>query len=385
MKIVLTALLALLSRLAYANETIITSRSVGNLHAEWTMEPGQQEAKKNVLLRLADSLIRQQGYADQPVLLRITPTVRWENRPAYALSYCPFWYQPVLQEHPEQAIGLMLVMQREDFDVQAVLRLLLYGLTHRQYVQTHQTEHLEVDDLHANVVPGVRPDDPPMLPLRLVSRILRTPNDTVAQLLRQRLFHQARYRRSAWFTRPDSTQPPPLDSLTYYYQDNAVHFFRRSATASVRSPRAAPPTGPDVLVVDNVREVVGRRADGYFVFVSDSSFYYLPPGLRGAIGPVRLPRHLYGFYTVENVGRVHAYRHARRPAEWLELRLIGPTLSTAQVSFEPGQYRPITQVDQTTAARQPKRPAGLGFAGLWLLLAAVGGGALWWQGRRVRG
>lgn len=48
-------------------------------------------------------------------------------------------------------------------------------------------------------------------------------------------------------------------------------------------------------------------------------------------------------------------------------------------------FQPITQVDQTTAGRQPKRPAGLGFAGLWLLLAAGGGGALWWPGRRRDG
>lgn len=273
MKIFLIIPLLTVSIASYAHEDFITMRDQGNIHFQhltgW--EDFEIHHRISILLDLADQLIKEKGYEKTPIHIYFSHDYTKRDTSNYTIGFGQYskWECEVCKlPRIGKEFGLKLYFHDRDFDIKKMLNLINSAYINIDYIKTAQTI-APIKNRFWNI------DTLKSIPLNEVKAYLNTNDPVVDSLINLKTYRHSKLIEET-------------GGVDYFYQNNKFHFYvvpkplnswnQKSDTTTFSN------TEQVILTVDNIYEIFGNYNDGFFIFIDDSSFYYIPQNMGIAKG-----------------------------------------------------------------------------------------------------
>ncbi|AFM03197.1 hypothetical protein Fleli_0737 [Bernardetia litoralis DSM 6794] len=282
-----------------ANMDMLFSLDTTNIFLEYfSCDVGEFETdyKNNILLNLAQKLIDKSNNPNLKIYIKLDyyPTHEGEY---YSLGYGNFVCRKRKNLwEKENCEGLILILSDKDIHIKKILTILSNALDKIDYIKSNQYK------IHKNMR-GSEVDTLLTIPFEKINQYASNQNNIVNAILNERI---------------DIERPFPKhknQNINYFFKNNKYHFYYKNADRK-----------ENILVVDNIREIEGNTKDGYFIFTTDSTFYYL------------YNENVKGEFKIDNVhparSPIYKYQHKSEPLNLFIMRLSGYD-TTNQVLFLP--------------------------------------------------
>lgn len=175
-----------------------------------------------------------------------------------------------------------------------MLQLVNSGFANIDFIKSNQSEYIiKTRYYNADTLKSIQ--------FNQVAKYLSTSDATIEKLLQEKHYRNGEKAKEE-------------RDIDYYFQDNKFHFYNTRKPEEEWSESqgkyvVSKTFGEDILTTDNIFEIFGSVYDGHFVFINDSTFYFIPQ-LKG---PIRGP------FKIDSIaaGRppITKYYHEYRPSE----------------------------------------------------------------------
>jgi len=208
-----------------------------------------------------------------------------------AVGFGKFVYEDFHKNHRSEHIGLKINIVDSDINIKELLNLVSVSLNNLHSIKRDQKQ--EIIDLHERLNGVDQYDTLISITSKVVSQYKITADKLVKKLISQKTYSNL-------------TGPETFWNLDYYYQNNKFHFYNTSEPETKYNPRTGNDDivktfGEDILVVDNITETSGEWNYGHFVFINDSTFFYIPREKSDVQGPFKLDSIRFGRPPVRNL------------------------------------------------------------------------------------
>jgi|GEM_PF-1423062 len=284
MRIIFIAILLFISSFTYAHQDFIWLINRKNIHFSYKTGWDEFEIneKVDILLHLLAKLVETKDHNHEQIYIYFNHNYTNRDSSYLALGYSPFTYREDYEKgKPTKEItttGLKLVINERDFDIKELLNLVNSAFENVNFIKTNQ-EELIIDKHY--IKNGVPQYDTlfSILPIH-ISKYLASSDTTIDQLINEKTYrHLKKVERSR--------------EIDYYYKNNKFHFYNTREPNTKWSKELEKHVvtnsyGEDILVVENIHEIIGNFNDGHFVFINDSTFYYIPQLKDKVRGPFKV-------------------------------------------------------------------------------------------------
>ncbi|MEO8147541.1 MAG: hypothetical protein ABI723_07890 [Bacteroidia bacterium] len=251
----------------YAHEDIRISINKGNVHFEYLMGWEQFEInhKIDILLELSTKLLISKGYNATPFYIYFRHDYTKRDTSYYALGFGEFSYWDYEKTKSKDIVttGLKLIIRDRGFDIKEMLNLINSALMNINIIKANQKQL--IIDLHSNDNGVLQYDTLYTISSDLVKKFLNSKDTTIERLMNEKIYRNYKPIRSG------------VDTIDYYFQNDKFHFYDTRDEEWVAGDYVKNQNyGKNILDVNNILEIFGSDNDGHFVFIDDSTFYYLP-------------------------------------------------------------------------------------------------------------
>jgi hypothetical protein len=289
----------LLSFRSLAHQDVVYSVNKGNVHLQYLSGWGQLEVgnKIRIFLELSDKLIKEKFLNSEQLYIYFGHDYTKSDTSYYALGYgqFSFWdYKKYKTSNDVKANGLKILIRDRDFDIKKMLLLVNSALSNIAFIKNNQSEYI-IKTRYSNA------DTLNSIPFSQVSKYLSSSDATVEKLLKEKYYRNIKKAKKE-------------SDIDYYFQNNKFHFYNtrkpEEEWSQTQGKNVVTKTfGEDILTTDNIFEIFGSINDGHFVFINDSTFYFMPQFKDTVRGP----------FTIDSIraGRppITKYYHEYRPIE----------------------------------------------------------------------
>lgn len=220
----------------------------------------------NILVHLTEKLVRQKKLTKEKIYIYFDHdyTLMWDSA-YYALGYGSFSLRDYENGRTYDGKGIKLIIRDKNLNIQQALNLILTSFTHVEYIRKKQQR--VIIDLHEIFNGKAQYDTLYSIPAEDVNMYMRSKNGLTEKLISQKTYRNLSGPETFW-------------NIDYYYQNNKYHFYNTSEPEKKYNPKTGNDDtvkifGEDILIVDNILEIFGDWNWGHFVFVNDSSFYFI--------------------------------------------------------------------------------------------------------------
>lgn len=319
----------LLSFRALAHQDVVYSVNKGNIHLQYLSGWGQLEVgnKIRIFVELSDKLIKAKFPNSEQLYIYFGHDYTKSDTTYYALGYgqFSFWdYEKYKSSNDVKANGLKIFIRDRDFDIKKMLLLINSGFSNIDFIKTNQSEYIiKTRYYNADTLNSIQ--------FSQVAKYLSSSDNTVEKLLGEK------YYRNIEKSKEES-------DIDYYFQNNKFHFYNTRKPEEEWSQSqgkyvVTKTFGEDILIIDNIFEIFGSIYDGHFVFINDSTFYFIP----------QLKDKIRGPFKIDNVrvGRppIDKYYHESRPIEKFTL-FIDKYRSYGKALFIPDSNLLVSNYDK---------------------------------------
>lgn len=284
MKRILFFLFVLHISFVFGHQDRIISIQKRNLYLQYLIGWEKQEFGKQVQIfgHLAEKLIQKKGFNDEKIFIYFDHNYTHSDTNYCVLSYGSFNFDQ--NGKNTEYTGLKLIIRDYRIDIEKTLNLLASSFTNLDNIK--QNQHRLLVDLHMMVNGENQFDTLYTIPSTQVEKYAQKHDVLVQELVSKKTYS-------------DLLGPDTLWNADYYYQNNKYHFYNTRNPETKYIPQkgrgvVVKTFGEDVLVVDNVLEICGEWNYGHFVFVNDSTFYYIPHLKDRVQGPFEVDSVLLG-------------------------------------------------------------------------------------------
>jgi len=299
MKTIFLIAFVLLSCRTLAHQDIVYSANKGNIHLQYLSGWGQLEVgnKIRIFLELSDKLIKEKFPNSEQLYIYFGHDYTKSDTSYYALGYgqFSFWdYEKYKTSNDVKANGLKILIRDRDFDIRKMLLLVNSAFSNIPFIKSNQSEYIiKARFYNADTLNSIQ--------FSQVIKYLSSSDAYVEKLLKEK------YYRNIIKTKEEG-------DIDYYFKNNQFHFYNtrkpeKEWSQTQRKYVIAKAFGEDILTADNIFEIFGSINDGHFVFINDSTFYFIP----------RLKDTVRGPFKIDSIraGRppITKYYHEYRPIE----------------------------------------------------------------------
>ncbi|MEI9908907.1 MAG: hypothetical protein WDO71_04115 [Bacteroidota bacterium] len=282
-----------------AHQDVIYSVNKGNIHLQYLSGWGQLEVgnKIGIFLELSDKLIKEKFPNSEQLYIYFGHDYTKSDTSYYAIGYgqFSFWgYEKYKTSNDVKANGLKILIRDRDFDIKKVLLLVNSAFLNIASIKNNQSEYIiKTRYYNADTLNSIQ--------FSQVAKYLSSSDITVEKLLKEK------YYRNIKKTKEES-------DIDYYFQNNKFHFYNtrkpEEEWSQTKGKYVVPKTfGEDILTIDNIFEIFGSINDGLFVFINDSTFYFIPQLKDSVRGPFKIDSIIAGRRPITK------YYHEYKPIE----------------------------------------------------------------------
>lgn len=255
--------------------------------------------KIKTLIKLAQKLIEQSDNPNLQVFIKINYYGTYQDS-YYTLGYDKFRSWKLGYDSQEREYeGLVIFVKDKDIEIKKILSILSNALEKIEYIKSNQTKIYKESKYSYSNDPKF--DTLYSISSEEINHYSSNQNNLLNTILSEKIDVERRF------------ETKEQKDINYYYQNNKYHFYTSKNTQ-------------DLLVVDNVVEIVGSTKDGYFIFDTDSTFYYL----------TMIDKKIKGRFEIDDLyqGRhpIYNYEHKTKP---LNLFFLNLSNSPTQILFVP--------------------------------------------------
>jgi hypothetical protein len=290
MRIKLLLLFIIFSVSAFAHSDHYASYQKGNLYFQYRVGWEEMEInnKIKILIHLTEKLLIEKKTKDK---IYINFAESHIDSAYCTVGFGNFVYEDFHKNHRSQHIGLKINIVNYDVDIKELLNLVSVSLNNVSIIKRDQKQ--EIIDLHERLNGVDQYDTLISIPSQIVSQYKITTDKLVEKLINIKTYSNLSGPETFW-------------NLDYYYQNNKFHFYNTSEPETKYNPRTGNDDivktfGEDILVVNNITETTGDWNYGHFVFINDSTFYYIPKIKSDVQGPFKLDSIRFGRPPVRNL------------------------------------------------------------------------------------
>jgi hypothetical protein len=277
MRKILPIVLIFFSFPIFGHQDYITSLNRKNIHFEFETGWSQFEInqKFDILLELTDSLLDVNNLKETPIYFSFDHDYTKSDTNYTFISFGQFEYWIYDSTSREKQIdnGIIIKIRDEDFKIKELLNLIHSSIININYVKTNINQ-FTIDSRFQ----GSQSFN--SIPIDSVYNFKSTNNKTVNDIMTHKVYRNIK----------PVTKHREID---YYFQNEKFHFYNtresdRKWNSELRAYEITETYGEDILAVDNILEIFGSFNDGHFIFIDDSSFYYIPQLKNKVIGPLTI-------------------------------------------------------------------------------------------------
>ena len=278
MKPIFLIAFVLLSFRTLAHQDVVYSVNKGNIHLQCLYGWGQLEVhnKIRIFLELSDKLIKEKFPDPEQLYIYFGHDYTKSDTSYYALGYGQFSfrdYEKYKTSSEVKAIGLKILIRDSDFDIKKMLLLINSALSNIAFIKNNQsgyvikTRYNDTDTLNS-------------IPFNQVAKYLSSSDAVVEKLLTERHYRNKQAVKEE-------------RDIDYYFQNNKFYFYNtrepEGEWSETQGKYVVTKTfGEDILITDNIFEIFGSINDGHFVFINDSTFYFIPQLKDRVLGPFKI-------------------------------------------------------------------------------------------------
>ena len=273
----------------------------------------ETQFKIDILIKLVQQLIEESEHPDLQVFMNINYYGTYQDS-YYTLGYDKFEASK-LSHSPEKREyeGLIIYIKDKDIKVKKILTILSNALNNIDYIKSNQTrvfkksKYSPTNNPKFDTLYSISPEE--------INQYASNGNKLLDIIVAQKVDVERRFAEKE------------QKNINYYYQNNKYHFYNSEKTKKL-------------LVVDNVLEIVGNTKDGYFIFDTDSTFYYLTMFNGKVKGKFKIDDLYQGREPIYN------YKRKTKPTN---LFLLNISNSATQILFVPDRnfvYSNYQEVDE---------------------------------------
>jgi hypothetical protein len=299
MKTIFLIAFVLLSYRTLAHQDVVYSVNKGNVHLQYLSGWGQLEIgnKIGIFLELSDKLIKEKFSNSEQLYIYFGQDYTKSDTTYYALGYgqFSFWdYEKYKTSKDVKANGLKILIRDRDFDIKKMLQLVNSGFANIDFIKSNQSEYIiKTRYYNADTLKSIQ--------FNQVAKYLSTSDATIEKLLQEKYYRN----------REKAKEERDID---YYFQDKKFHFYNTRKPEEEWSESqgkyvVSKTFGEDILTTDNIFEIFGSVYDGHFVFINDSTFYFIPQLKDPVRGPFKIDSIAAGRPPITK------YYHEYRPIE----------------------------------------------------------------------
>ena len=211
-----------------------------------------------------------------------------------------------------------------DFDIKRILQLVNAALSNIDFIRKNQSQYILktkygfVDTLNS-------------IPFTEVAKYFSSPEPSIEKLLTEKIYRHIK-------------KTSEQGEIDYYYQNNQFHFYNTNKpeeewSKSQKKFVVTKTFGEDILTVDDIYEIIGSLYEGNFIFINESTFYFIP----------RLKDKIRGPFKIDSVdaGRrpITKYYYETNPFDKFTL-FMEINSSTSKVLFIPDSNLLISNYDK---------------------------------------
>lgn len=328
MKHIFLVTFVLLSFHSSAHQDIVYSVNKGNVHLQYLSGWGQLEVgnKIRIFLELSDKLIKEKFPNSEQLYIYFGHDYTKSDTSYYALGYgkFSFWdYEKYKTSRDVKANGLKILIRDRDFDIKKMLNLVNSALSNIAFIKNNQSEYIiKTRYYNADTLKSIQ--------FSQVAKYLASSDTTVEKILKEKHYRNIKRVKEE-------------SDIDYYFQNNKFHFYNtRKPEEEWSQPQGkyvvTKTFGEDILTTDNIFEIFGSVYDGHFVFINDSTFYFIPQLKDSIRGPFKID-------SVQAGRRpVFKYYHEYKPVEKFIL-LVDDYRNTNKVLFIPDSNLVVSNYD----------------------------------------
>lgn len=290
MRIKLLILFIIFSVSAFAHQDHYASYQKGKLYFQYRVgwEEMELNNKVKILIHLTEKLLIEKKIKEK---IYINFAESHIDSAYCAVGFGNFVYEDYHKNHRSEHSGLKINIVDNDIDIKELLNLVSVSLNNVRSIVRDQKQ--EIIDLHESINGVDQYDSLISIPPRIISQYKITQDKLVEKIINLKTYSNL-------------TGPETFWNLDYYYQNNKFHFYNTSEPETKYNPRTGNDDivktyGEDILVVDNITETTGEWNVGHFVFINDSTFYYIPREKIDVLGPFKLDSIRFGRPPVRNL------------------------------------------------------------------------------------
>lgn len=282
-----------------AHQDVVHSVNKGTVHIQYLSGWGQLEIgnKIGIFLELADKLVKYKFPNSEQLYIYFGHDYTKSDTSYYALGYgqFSFWdYEKYKTSKDVKANGIKILIRDRDFDIKKMLQLVNSALPNTAFIKNNQSEYIiKTKYYNADTLKSIQFSE--------VAKYLSSSDTVIEGLLKEK------YYRNIEKVKEES-------DIDYYFQNNKFHFYNTRKPEEEWSQSQGKYVvgkmfGEDILTTDNIFEIFGSVYDGHFVFINDSTFYFIP----------QLKDSIRGPFKIDSIraGRppINKYYHEYRPIE----------------------------------------------------------------------
>jgi hypothetical protein len=266
MKKIFLIVFVLISFSSFAYQDIVYSVNRGNIHLQYFTAWGELEISNKIIifLQLSEKLIKDKFSNPDQLYIYFNHDYSKSRTTYYALSYgqFSFWDSEKYKTSKDiKANGLKIIIRDRDFDIKKMLLLVNSALINSAFVKNNQSKFIINTE-------NYNPDTLNSIQFSQVAKYLTSSDSTVENLMKEKCYRNIKKTKEE-------------NEIDYYFQNNKFHFYntRKSKEEWSQSQGRYVVTktfGEDILTTDNIFEIFGSISHGHFIFINDSTFYFIP-------------------------------------------------------------------------------------------------------------
>jgi hypothetical protein len=299
MKTIFLVAFVLLSFRTLAHQDIVYSVNKGNIHLQYLSGWGQLEIgnKIRIFLELSDKLVKEKFSNSEQLYIYFGHDYTKSDTSYYALGYgkFSFWdYEKFKTSKDVKTNGLKILIRDRDFDIKKMLLLVNSAFLNTDFIKNNQSEYI-IKTRYYNS------DTLKSIQFSQVAKYLSSSDATIEKLLKEKHYR-------------NKEKAKEESDIDYYFQNNKFHFYNTRKPEEEWSQSegkyvVTKTFGEDILTTDNIFEIFGSVYDGHFVFINDSTFYFIPQLKDSIRGPFKIDSIRAGRPPITK------YYHEYRPIE----------------------------------------------------------------------
>ena len=238
-----------------ANMDMEVYHDAKNVHLQYYLfdEEFETNNKGKILLELAQKLIEKSDNPNLQVSILIN-SFAGHQESYYTLGYETFKAWKMGDLGDKEYKGLVIHIKDNDIYIEKILNILANALDKVDYIKSNQSTIYK----EAKHSPSNNPKFDTLFSIieKEVNQYASNPNQLVKSVSNEKLYVKE------------------YSELDYYYQNFKFHIYT-TRNYSNKDAEAIYPKEKDLLLVDNLLEIIGNYKNGYLIFTTDSTFYYL--------------------------------------------------------------------------------------------------------------